>query len=600
MAGSGAVAGGAALGWPSRAAGAELQILPTYPNIGVVTGVDPTVDVRPLVRQAIDARASGPLRRGTHDLWFVFPYPDQIADNRSPPNHAYVDPSVAPRPLRGIVDMRRINPDVDAGTLRNTLWTMTHELAHGWLVPNDLKVRQNGVLNTVVDADAYTTSLNNDSGLTLPTLLARGNAHWSCYADNGSPMDGIGWARASDDGGHARWTQQDGPTTTLRAEGLGFPVDGFGARFSDLDLVIMGAKRPEQAYQATGGRFHWLAPKVSIGGPILYHIGICVAFSRTDYVYFGFYCDHRRLRVERSSNGYRSADVDLGPDYRPLRSEYEGAMLRVVRVGTRYYFQACRGNSAASLLGGALSGTRGPLMFDDADAPHSAPTGGDFSRFQTVATLDIPQAPQAIGVITKTWNMILAEGQFFSFETRVAGRNDALPLYNVNTAFVGSDLAGLPTGTLLRHVPQAGALYRRRNFSMFMGVPYTGTYDHWSSADQAPKMLTRAPTGDFAFGSSLKVSRSFVSPWAGGAARGLTVWGRENSADIRDVVVPDRVRALALTPGSAMRTAFIVAARRPEDVPWQAMQRLDVLRRYFGAAWRYATSELVLADTNLA
>ncbi len=169
--------------------------------------------------------------------------------------------------------------------------------------------------------------------------------------------------------------------------------------------------------------------------------------------------------------------------------------------------------------------------------------------------------------------------------------------------------------TPLAEMPVAGAVIRRNSNWMVLGVPYARSYDHWLGTDEAPKLITRAPAGDFAFGASMRVRRSFVSPWAGGAAAGMTMWGVERSALVRDVVVPAEIRENWASwtggPISAERrqrgpllppvykTAFIVVTQRAANVPRADLVRLDAFRRYYDSAMRAASKGGFDSDSRL-
>jgi len=569
---------------------------PGLPNVLIVDGIDPSTEYRPALMTALyGAGSASPVRRGTHDFWICFPYPPQPEFNPTSANFSFPDDAArsAGRVLRGIGDMRRMPQSPTADEVRQRLFTLLHETAHAWLVPGDMRVRTAGGEVAPLTAAELTTMLNQERPLTRPALLARQDAHWSCYVNFGSCMDSVKWERTPDQGGTAKWVQRNPATTAVRPPNL-VGVETY-AVYSDLDLFFMGAKRAAQCFPETGGQFFWLDPKLSLGPPMQYHAGIFVAFGPTDYIYFGFYNDHGKLRVERSSTGERSAIVDIGPAYQPLRQEYEAMMLRVVKRGGRYLFQACRGNNASAVLSGT-----GPFMFDGVDAAESAPASGDYGRWQTVASLDVPGArPQAIGVITKTWNPILAEAKFFTFDIRQGTTNSALTLYDVSPTATRPALSSLPNDRLVADVPQAGALFRRRNFMMIMGVPYADTYDHWSTVDKAPKLMTRAPAGDFSFGATLKVHRSLVSPWAGGAAVGMTMWGVEHAANVRDVIVPERISRNWAPPPATYKNAFVVVTNRRSDIRGTDLMTLDVLRRYYDSALGAVSNGLLTSDSRL-
>lgn len=566
------------------------------PNVLIVDGIDPNTEYRPALRTALyDAGSASPVRRGTHDFWICFPYPPQPEFNPTSANFAYGDDDArsAGRVLRGMGDMRRMPQSPSAAEVQGRLFTLLHETAHAWLVPADMRIRTTSGEVTPLTAAELTTMLNQERPLTRPALLARQDLHWSCYVNFCSCMDSVKWDRTPGQGGTMKWVQRSPAATAVRPTNL-VAVET-NAVYSDLDLYIMGAKRADQCFPETGGQFFWLDPKLSLGAPMQYHAGLFVAFSPTDYIYFGFYNDHGKLRVERSSTGERSAIIDIGPAYQPLRQEYEAMMLRVVKRGGRYLFQACRGNNALAVLAGT-----GPFMFDGSDAADSAPTVGDYSRWQTVASFNVAGATaQAIGVITKTWNPILLEAKFFTFDIRQGTTNNALRLYDVSPTATRPTLASLPNDLLVADTPQSGALFRRRNFMMIMGVPYSDAYDHWSAVDKAPKMMTRAPAGDFSFGVTLKVHRSLVSPWAGGAAVGMTMWGIEGAANVRDVIVPERIRRNWAPPPTSYKNAFIVVTNRRSNIRGTDLMTLDVLRRYYDSALGAVSRGLLTSDSHL-
>lgn len=366
-------------------------------------------------------------------------------------------------------------------------------------------------------------------------------------------------------------------------------------RANDLELMLMGAKPPADCYPDSGGDFHWIEPTLMVGPPMGYFAGIYVQFDANDTLYFGFSGDHRRLVVGRP--GMHSPSPVEIPGYRPLRSEFEAMMLRIVRRGSRWLCQARRGNTASSILAGALGGG-GPMMFDGLASAQKAPTTGDFEEFRTVAVVDIPKTPRTIGSMVKTWTTILVESQVFTFEVQ---DGEAPTFFAASSAVeANTESSPPPAGVLVREVPREGAWIRRRNSSLKLGVPHVGDpYDHWVGVDKVPKLFMRAPTGDFAFGSSCKVSRAFVSPDAGGGALGCEVWGRQHSASVRDVVVPDRLRRAWVRPPATFRTAFIIVAPRRSDVPPELLGHVELLRNAFDATFRDYTSGLLMSDSRM-
>lgn len=564
----------------------------THPNILHVTRIDSRSEYRDTIRGEIHGSATSPVRRGTHDFWICCPTHARPDCN---PNFGHGDLGArsAGRPLRGIAEMCTLPPAATAD-IRNWIFTAIHELGHSWLVPSDLRIRLGGNDVDPLHPDDITWRLDREQPFERPALLARQDSHWSCYVNFGSCMDSLDWVRNPASGGMMRWIQQTPRLPQVRPRGLpGFEAS---AVFSDLDLYLMGVKRAEDCFPETGGQFFWLEPKLSRGPPMQYHAGLFIAFSRTDFFYFGFYNSHDQLRVERSGTSERSATVAIGPAFDPLRFETNAMMLRIVKTGTRYLFQAYSGNNAVA----APVGSGAVWMFDDLGATR---TSGDFRQWQTVATFDAAGAqPQAMGIINKTFNPggILVETQVFTFDVRSSERNRTIREFDIAPRGGTIPFSELPSDRLVAEVPIDGALFRRSGQSQIMGVPYARRYDHWSHVDEAPKMLMRAPAGDFVVGASVKVRRSLVSPWAGGAAAGMTMEGIERSAQIRDVVVPSRIRdhwARSVGGPVTFKTAFISVGQFTPTA--EEVARMDTARRYFDAALAIASGGLVASDSQL-
>lgn len=135
--------------------------------------------------------------------------------------------------------------------------------------------------------------------------------------------------------------------------------------------------------------------------------------------------------------------------------------------------------------------------------------------------------------------------------------------------------------------------------STIIGVPYTNAFDHWSTVDDAPKMITRAPSGDYCSGVTAKVNRALVSPWAGGACQGMTMWGIERAANVRDFKVPDWILAQQIEPGSSQRNAFIIVTNDVANLSDTDISRLDVFRQYYDAALPAICGNFLNSDSQL-
>src|SRR5439155_2540625 len=121
--------------------------------------------------------------------------------------------------------------------------------------------------------------------------------------------------------------------------------------------------------------------------------------------------------------------------------------------------------------------------------------------------------------------------------------------------------------------------------------------DHSLTTDEAPKVLTMAPAGDFVFATSAKIHRSALSPWAGGDAVDKTMWGNAKYARTDTVTLSEKRRRkqnppAGLTPDDPRDTykiAFILIARQRQDITPTAIQNLDIIRRYWDAAFNVVT-----------
>ena len=241
-------------------------------------------------------------------------------------------------------------------------------------------------------------------------------------------------------------------------------------------------------------------------------------------------------------------------------------------------------------------------MFDSIDRADALPDTGGFSNWRTVGSLMASETPQAIGCITKTWTWLHAEVELFSFEvaegTRrtelVLGRNVAIPTLPARSSF------SLLAERQLMFDPGAdGSWMRRRQMSVALGAPMTNIYNHWSTVNDAPRLLMRAPSGDFSFGASARVHRSVLGPGAAGAAWNCSIWGKERSIPVSDIILPGWIHSLRNYRDQALKTAFIIVCEDESQLDWRAVTALDQIRMAFEAAFRAATSNLGSANTSL-
>jgi hypothetical protein len=597
----------------------------SYPNVLVVYGSD-VVDAS--YRQHVydyltsaDAR-DAPVRAGTHAFWITYATPSQGGGNYSGPSD-----SARPHALFGTIRMPLPGATGDTAAMRRHLRVLLQEVGHHWLVPADFGFTINGKRTLPLHQDELLAAIGTNSVGNGLALVGRGDAHWSVYFQaDGSPLDGQDWRDQGSDHGfdHWKWVEQSGPRVTPK--GLA-ELELLGA-FNDLDLCIMGAVEPRQAYPGSGGRIRWMAPVLT--APLQYQSGVMVAFSRSDMLYFGFSGDHRQLAVTRTSSslaGSVIAHTPIHPIFPPT-----GVLLRVVRIGNDYHFQA-RADRTVGLhlspeprdLGGLALASRAstiPGLFDGADSPPAASPNAALDAWRTIAKVTDTRAPQAVGLITRKWKAShLCETAFFNLEIQTGGSHAvhrfsrAEPLGSLG----GGALNGAPRDRPVLDLPNDAAWVRYVNdHVLLLGAPYGGkgllnetiSYDdtamppngfgHSSSIDHAPKVVLRAPSGDFAFGTAAMMYRTLQPPQAAGDARDTEMWGHAYSVKATDLSLgAGPTGAQIRRSPTSLPCAFIVAARTRADGE-ALLPRVDEVRRYWEATIAAATRGAIAMPTSLA
>jgi hypothetical protein len=401
-------------------------------------------------------------------------------------------------------------------------------------------------------------------------------------------MDGLPWNTTGMDDAHQRWELRTPALPDMTAPGL--PAVPLTVKFNDFDLLVMGVKSASEAYAESGNRFRWLEPRYTT--PLNYTAGVCVAFSRNDFLYFGFTTDHRRLGVQQSGGALQQFDL---PSYRPLASDLNNIALRIVRRGNQYHMQARLDHDARPQLNARLLSGVDPL-------PAPAP-GMPLDTFRTLTVSTHAGEPQAVGMIVKTWSAVLCEAAFLHLEVLSRGAESALNTGIVPPSWTFDPATGYSTlpDWLVFDRPVAGPRVRTRNGRLHITVPWEfldsngrivspGPLNHWDNVDNAPKLLTRAPRGDFALATSARIMKSVNWPGVGGGALGTTMWGSERSARTPDVVFPPTtLPKQSPPPGNTYKTAYILVAPRRADMSDDTIRRIDVVRRYTDSAFNVAT-----------
>lgn len=576
-----------------------IRRLDDYPHVLVVTGSEIRHDSYrdDLRRELLDSPTS-PVRRGTHHFWITYFVPTTHGGE-----YDGGDLTTRPAKFRGVIRMGRLPGDTSADSVARQMRTMLEEVGHHWLVPTDLQFEVNGQREPLANATDWTRYVSDGTRLPGIPLLGRGGLHWQSYlqADK-SPLDGQWWTDPRQEGLFTVWTNRAFPGPMLRPAAL--PEVQLTTAFSDLDLAIIGSIAKEDAYPNSGNEFQWIEPVLVT--PLPYHVGVCVCFSRTDLVAFGYDQDHRALGVYRSAGVLGGSRVASTRPV-PFPTLPFGVALRVVRRGDTYHFQA-RGDEAVGahlhpephdLPGGVATAPRIRGLFDDLDRLPAATSSPDLAHWATIATLPATAQPQAIGLIVNKWDHpSFVEGAFFNLEMRSGTRDTVRAFTSVPaTLAAGTSLSQLGDEPRL-DLPFPDVIVRARGRGVLLvTAPYavvraTGAlenldhFGHSATDDRAPKVLVRAPAGDFAFGTSVTVNRSFSNPWAAGYLRNKEAWGFPRALAVRNAVFPDSLREKQLRPNttSNFKFAFIVAASKDADVTKDMVKRVDVTRRYWDEA----------------
>lgn len=577
----------------------EVQRLDDYPNILKVGGS--TIhqydeDYRRPLRDylhGLNSRQS-PVRRGTHDFWITYPYPPLVGHGA---NHSWEDMEITPRPLRGIVEMTDVPvrqlPDDHLASIRDEMHTLLQEVGHHWLVPSQLRFRNGNRVMAAPEIHDLVSRINRGTFPDTPPLLGRTGNHWSVFTEaDDSPLDGQAYRKIDDWDGLNTWESTSRRHRNIDIRG----DDSIGSlrlrsAFNDMELFLMGVLERDNLYpnNSPKGEMQWLEPRIT--APYDYQVGLFVAFGNGDYYTFGF---HQRPDVlAATSTDGDHEEVNIGNRYRPFTSA--GMVLRIVRRGNHYYFQARQDTPYTDLEHESVHG-----IFDDFNALPEPSDGGDWQRFRTVAHWEHSDTPLAIGLMVRRWgSSFLAEGRFYNLELKKGAGSQG---WNLNS--IPRDLRQPPTYTdlpteILHYYHPAGVIRRINNNRMYLTLPFSTNapsqedgFKHYRSFDndRAPKLFFRPEPGDFAFGSSVRVSRVIPTPWAGGDIDGKTMWGEAKSIPARQLIIPEGWDAKRTAPtNNRYRCAFIVVAKDTDDIPDDVVRDLDLVRRYWDSAFYAAT-----------
>lgn len=588
---------------------ATLRQLPGTPDVLIVGSKSTYLsegDYREKLRNILYRQTSdtSPVFEGSHDFWIAYPVPALPGHT---PNHAWEDGEAAPRRLRGIVEMGdvplRDGRDVSGAGFRQALCdeihTLLQEVGHHWLVPDGLQLAQASGHVRVAEVHDLVSSLNDGSWPDEPPLLGRGNGHWSVFVETqGSPFDGQSYKASGPDRGHMLWDFVRAPHGSVDptfAESVG--AVRLQSGYSDLDLMVMGILDEAEVYPNDDGRFHWLQPRWT--RPLPYQIGLFVAFEGGQYDFFGYYERPDVMAVASTDGSLTSLSLPVGAY--PI--DRHGMVLRVVRKGTDTFFQARPDRAYDHPATDTVHG-----FFDDIDDPQAPDPTASWDRFKTVAVRSNSAPVVGIGLIVRKWDHpFLAEGRFFNLEMadQVEGRH-GWRLTDVPAVRRGDlDYMTLTENSLVYHRPSGGPVARTSGHRLYLNAPFSVLheaaddgfrhYPHFDlqgADDRAPRLVVRPPAGDFAFGSSVRVARAIMTPWAGGAIADKQMFGVAHSFPAGKVVVPAATRNKQPAPrGDRYKMAFIVVAQDAGKVPDTVVEQLDILRHYWDAAFAHATRD---------
>jgi hypothetical protein len=513
-----------------------------------------------------------PVGRGTHDFWVVHPIPG--AEHGIHFGNG-LDEGLSPRPFRGIVRMQTtfVREDVPGDDTRDYFNTLGQELGHAWLVPEHWRAGGAPVLGSGRFQEAALSSGTIPWGC----FLGRDDRHWSPYFDGGqSPVEGADWLEEAvlEQGRPEEETMRRFALAGERGERIENPGPAtvFVRRFSDMDLFMMGSMTREEAYPPRN-EFALLRPQWVL--PLGFEAGMLLVLDTNDVVTFGFTAGFQTLRVART--GQTPQDSDISGSYLPWNQRS--------RVGLRV----------------ARSGQTVDFSFQ------IEPQGGPPSPRTSLLSMTLPTI-RAVGYFTKTSEGLqgIVDVSFrpLSLHTTSGTRTLALPdagSAGVVTSNYLNELSRQPSDKLWFVTPKAGPRLNRADGELRLVVSPDQpgafvVYDLASGVDDAPRLIAAAPAGDFTADGSVRIERTTMAPWAGGAIEGRKVWGQRKLYAMRDVQLDD-------PPGCRTqpdRAAFIVLTDGSPNAPLDRfLPEIDALRRGAESYWSVATRGRRTLETRL-
>lgn len=596
---------------------AEFEIPQGYPNILLVYGSDVHIrssdggfEVNTVGLQSYFSGnpANSPVSRFSHDFWIAHPVeatgayfdPDRVIHEEDPERPGSF------RDFRGIVKMGHDLNSLDTAKASDYFWVFLQEVGHYWLVPNDLTFDGRALTDGLRFSEAF---MNRGSYPELQ-LLGRDNSHWSSHIENNtSPMDGIGWqARETytTEGSRAdpnilrKYVGPTGWANSINLPGVG---EAGYAGFSDLDKVIMGAMRKEDAFASEGNGFYELIPQWVASANM--HAGLVLVFDEAHVVTFGFLGGITKIGISQTGTAYEE-NWDISSFYKPW--EFASRIVfRVVRKDNDYYFQARQEIGNVGCLGSILRTLRlytpPPAIdpFEDAGTP-SAPVSNpaDLQRWTTLKVITSATAPLGVGYGCKTWGpeawvdmnfkpLMVKTGD--TVLTPVS--TDPATISTINSSYSRS----LNNSRFVFHQPTSNPRLTGDANSCYLTM--NGNGDNWTGVDNMPKLLVRAPQGNFIAAGSVQVFRSTLAPWAAGAYGNVELWAYRRKIQMSGLRLNPNLDYRRQDPGRPYKTAFMLVASRRSSITDEMIANLDKLRIAAEPVFSTATGSARRLDTRL-
>lgn len=529
--------------------------------------------------------------------------------NGGSPDWAVEDHSAAfaPRPLRGIVEIHNINlsDDSQLDRMGGLFSLLLQEMGHYWIRWNagQAQIRTStGNVNTPTAVE-MADALNNVGEYPRYPMIGRQDAHWSPFLDGeNSPFeagkfgpetltDGVGFFGMSD-----RFTQIEGQAKVgpeFYLPGADGGVVTTTAAYSLFERWLMGHYEPSKlaAVGTLWPSFRVIEPVWAF--PLPFQAGLFVELNSGARLYAGYDQGPHSIRVRQTDGLYTGTAVALPLDpYRP----HEVIGLRVVQVADVVSFQMrVWPIQSGCLLGWLYRFKANPscswVMADLRDnlADPGAGSSDHYFGWRTIGTRS--GSIRRLGLSSR------------SLQTGGAGNNRqygmAYTRLNAKLCLLsGSNIQEISTLQLTEDLPKAGP--RRWNDGRLVTPYRTGdtglTFPEDDLAQQAPKWVMGAPTGDFAFGGPVNLESCAMISWAGGLGPGRKLVGHMRDVKFNDFLLPAdplRARRIEVPHNGAYKVLFCAAARNSADITPLQMTQLDRIRRAFEVYYSLVTSRAI-------